>query len=339
VRAWQVVSQGEPHEAIRIAEVPVPEPGPGEVRIRVEAAALGLPDVFLCRGTYAFSPGLPFVPGQEVSGVVTAVGPGAATALGARVMAVTSFFRGHGGLAEEALALDAATHRAPEAMAWAEAAGFVIPYHTAYLGLVTRGRLAAGETLVVLGAAGGSGSAAVVLGKAKGARVIAVAGGEQKCAACRAFGADLVLDHRAGDFAKAVREETGGAGADVIYDPVGGAMFDAATHCLASEGRLLAIGYASGAWSDASTARLVERNASVVGVYVGAYAKPFLSTVHETLLGHWERGEIRSTAGAAIAFAQIGDALTGLAARHTTGKIVARIGSAAEPAAGAGAGA
>lgn len=329
MRAWQVTKRGEPRAAIRIADLPVPEPNAGEVRIRVEAAALGLPDVFLCRGTYAFDPALPFTPGQEVSGVVTAVGAGAQTPLGARVMAVTAFFRGHGGFAEEALALDGATYRAPSEISWRDAAGFVIPYHTAYLGLVTRGRLTPGETLLVLGAAGGSGSAAIVLGRALGARVIAVAGGPAKGEACRALGADLVVDHREGDVAQAVREATGGRGADVIYDPVGGAMFDIATRCLASAGRLLAIGYASGAWHDASTARLVQRNASVVGVYVGAYAKPFLSEVHETLLGHWGRREIRSTACEPISFEGIGEALEDIAARRTTGKVVALMGTGA----------
>lgn len=329
MKAWQVVQRGEPAEAIRIAEVPVPEPNPGEVRIRVEAAALGLPDVFMCRGTYAFEPALPFTPGQEVSGVVTAVGAGAQTPVGARVMAVTSFFRGHGGFATEALALDAATYPSPEEMSFVDAAGFVIPYHTAYLGLVTRGRLQPDESLLVLGAAGGSGSAAVQLGKALGARVLCVAGGREKGDVCRALGADAVIDHREGDVAKAVREATGGAGADVVYDPVGGDLFETATRCLASEGRLLAIGYASGAWRDASTARLVDRNASVVGVYVGAYAKPFLSEVHETLLGYWRRGEIRSMASEPVSFERIGEALGELAGRRATGKVVAWVGEGA----------
>jgi NADPH2:quinone reductase len=325
MRAWQVQRQGEPSEAIELTRVPVPEPNPGEVRIRVAAAGLGLPDVFMCRGTYAFEPTLPFTPGQEVSGVVTAAGPGTTTPVGARVMAVTAFFRGYGGLAEEALALDASTYPAPGEMDWSQAAGFVIPYHTAWLGLVTRGRLEPEETLLVLGAAGGSGSAAIQLGKALGARVIAVAGGPEKGRVCRALGADVVLDHREGGLAAAVRDATGGAGADVIYDPVGGETFDAATRCIASEGRLLAIGFASGAWHDASTARLVDRNASVVGVYVGAYRKPFLSEVHERLLEHWRRGEIRSNVSDPIPFEGIGEALGELANRRATGKIVAAV--------------
>ena len=334
MRAWQVTKRGEPHDAIGIADVPVPEPGAGEVRIRVEAAALGLPDVMMCRGSYAFEPALPFTPGQEVSGVVTAVGAGAQTRLGSRVMAVTSFFRGHGGFAEEALALDVATHPAPAEMSWRDAAGFVIPYHTAWIGLVTRGRIAPGETLLVLGAAGGSGSAAIALGKARGARVIAVAGGAEKGAFCRERGADVVIDHREASvrddgLAAAVRDATGGRGADVVYDPVGGEMFDVATRCLANEGRLLAIGYASGSWCDASTAALVQRNASVVGVYVGAYTKPHLSEVHEQLLGHWRRGALPAAVGDAIPFEGIGAALGEIAARRATGKLVARVGTGA----------
>ena len=333
MRAWQVSKHGEPPDVIAMGTVPVPEPRAGEVRIRVAAAALGLPDVFMCRGTYAFSPPLPFTPGQEVAGIVTAAGEGARTPVGARVMAVTAFFRGHGGFAEEALALDASTHTAPREMPWHEAAGFLIPFHTAWIGLVTRGRLVRGETLVVLGAAGGSGSAAIQLGKALGARVIAVAGGKEKGLACRALGADAVIDHAGGGVAAAVRDATGGRGADVIYDPVGGEMFDAATRCIASEGRVLAIGYASGAWHDASTARLVDRNASVLGVYVGAYAKPFVSEVHEKLLEHWRAGAIRATTSAPIPFEAIGAALGEIAARRATGKLVAEVREAVPEAA------
>jgi NADPH2:quinone reductase len=328
MRAWQIEKHGEPREALAIAEVPVPEPAAGEVRIRVEAAALGLPDVFMCRGTYAFRPELPFTPGQEVAGRVTACGEGASTKVGARVMAVTSFFRGHGGFAEETLALDAATYPVPTEMNASDAAGFAIPYHTAFLGLVTRGRLERDESLLVLGAAGGTGAAAIQLGKALGARVIAVAGGGEKGEVCRAYGADEVIDHRTVDFAKVVRELTEGRGADVIYDPVGGDSSANALECIASEGRLLAVGYASGTWSDVSTRTLVARNASVLGVYVGAYTKSTLSEVHQQLLDLWAQGRIRALTSREVAFASIGEALEDIAGRRATGKLVARISGA-----------
>jgi NADPH2:quinone reductase len=336
MRAWQIQKHGEPAEAIQLCEVPVPEPQPDEVRIRVAAAGLGLPDVFLCRGSYAYRPSLPFTPGQEVAGVVSAVGAEASTAVGTRVMAVTAFFRGFGGLAEEALALDAATHPAPEDMDATDAAGFVIPYHTAAIGLTVRGRLQAGESLLVLGAAGGSGAAAIQLGRALGARVIAVASGPEKSQACRALGADEVVDSRAQDLVTAVREATGKRGADVVFDPVGGESFDAALECIASEGRVLAIGYASGAWHDASTAALVRKNASVVGVFVGAYAKPFLSELHTELLSHWKSGRIRSLVSKQVDFEDVPQALGEIAARRATGKIVARVAGAIEPGTPAG---
>ena len=329
MRAWQIRRHGEPGEALELVETPLPEPAPGELRVRVDAAALGLPDVFMSRGSYAFKPSLPATPGQEVCGSVTAVGEGVSVSPGERVMAVTSFFRGHGGLAEEALALEAASYPVPASMDAAAAASFVIPYHTAYLGLVTRGRLSAGETLLVLGAAGGTGTAAVALGRALGARVIAVAGGEEKVAACRRLGVDWAIDHRAGDLAAAVNQVTEGRGADVIYDPVGGDAFKAALGCIASEGRLLAIGYASGVWGDASTRLLVGKNASVVGVFVGAYTKPFLSEVHERLLDLWRAGAIGSLVSREVAFEEIPAALGELAERRATGRLVVRMTGAA----------
>ena len=164
MRAWQVVRPGEPRQALALNEVPAPDPAPGFLRVRVSAGALGLPDVFLCRGSYAIQPALPFTPGQELCGVVTAAGDGCAAKIGDRVMAVSGFFLGHGGFAEEAIAIDDFAFPAPDFMSDAEAAGFVIPHHTAYVGLVRRAALRSGETLLVLGGAGGTGSAAVQLG-------------------------------------------------------------------------------------------------------------------------------------------------------------------------------
>ena len=325
MRAWQIQRYAEPLEALSQAEVPLPDPGPCELRLRVEAAGLGLPDVFMCRGQYAFRPELPFTPGQEVVGRVTAAGAETETDLGSRVMAVTAFFRGLGGLAEEALALDAAAYPAPAEMDAATAAGFVIPYHTAYLGLVTRGRLQPDETLLVLGAAGGTGAAAIQLAKALGARVIAVAGGAAKVEACREWGADLAIDHERASFAEVVMDETRGLGVNCIYDPVGGSAFAAALECLASEGRLLAVGYASGAWSDASTQALVRRNASVLGVFVGAYTKPLLDEVHSALLDLWRRGAIRSIVTRSVDWSDAAKALHELSLRRTSGKTVVRV--------------
>ena len=322
MKSWQIQRHGEPSAAIELVDTEIPEPEAAEVRIRVDAAAIGLPDVFMCRGTYAFRPELPFTPGQEVSGTVVAKGNDAKTEIGERVMAVTSFFRGFGGLAEEALALDGATHPAPPDMDSAEAACFVIAYHTAYIGLVTRGQLQPGETLVVLGAAGGTGTAAVQLGCALGARVIAVAGGPEKGELCRELGADLVIDHRESDIAEAIRDATAGKGANLIYDPVGGDACDKALHAIASEGRLLIIGFASGKFHDAPSAVLIQKNASMVGVYVGAYSKPFTSAVHEALLELWRDKKIRGIVSSRVGFDKAAVALEELAGRRSVGKTV-----------------
>ena len=177
MRAWQVVGAGEPRAALALGEVALGPPPPGMLRVRVEACGLGLPDVFMCRGSYALTPKTPFTPGQELAGVVLEAGQGARARVGARVMAVSAFFLGHGGFAEEAWALDDFCFPVPGDMPVDEAAAFLIPYHTAWVGLVRRGALRAGETLLVIGGAGGTGSAAIQLGRAIGARVIATARG------------------------------------------------------------------------------------------------------------------------------------------------------------------
>ena len=240
MRAWQTVKSGRPADALALnVDAAAPEPRAGTVLVDVVAAGIGLPDALMCQGSYALTPTLPFTQGQEVVGRVAGQGEGVeGRAVGDRVMAVTSFFTGHGGFAEQCLALDDFCLLVPDGMSDAEAAGFLIPFHTAYVGLVTRGRVEAGETLVVLGGAGGTGQAAIQLGKALGARVVATAGGPEKAAFCRELGADDVVDHRTTDIAEGVRAATDGRGADAIYDPVGGDAFTRATRCIAPGGRI-----------------------------------------------------------------------------------------------------
>src|SRR3981189_3463727 len=165
MQAWQVIKHGEPKEAMELGEKDVPEPGPGEVRILVKAAALGLPDVFMCRGIYAFSPTIPFTPGQEVVGIVTAAGEGVDLAVRSRVIATTSFIQGNGGFAEQALAPISATYCIPENMPDEDAAAFLIPFQTAYIALARRGQLLRGETLLVHGGGGGVGSPRTDVGR------------------------------------------------------------------------------------------------------------------------------------------------------------------------------
>jgi NADPH2:quinone reductase len=324
VRAWQVVGAGEPHDALAIGEVALGPPPPGFLRVRVESCGVGLPDVFMCRGSYALTPKRPFTPGQELAGVVLEAGSGARARVGTRVMAVSAFYLGHGGFAEEAWANDDFCFPVPDDMTSDEGAAFLIPYHTAWIGLVRRGALRAGETLLVLGGAGGTGSAAIQLGRALGARVIATARGSERQEFCRALGAELVVDPSDG-FADSVRAATDGRGADVIYDPVGGDAFEAATRCIAHEGRLLLIGFASGRWGKVDPAHMVTRNYSVVGVIPSGYDREHKNADQAELLAHRARGALRVPLEPPVPFAELPDALERLARREVLGKLVLRV--------------
>jgi NADPH2:quinone reductase len=324
VKAWQVIGAGEPGAALALGEVSLGPPPPGMLRVRVEACALGLPDLFMCRGSYALTPKLPFTPGQELAGVVLEASAGAHARVGDRVMAVSGFVVGHGGFAEEAWALDEFCFPIPEDMPALEAAAFLIPYHTAWVGLVRRGALRAGETLLVLGGAGGTGSAAIQLGSALGARVFATARGETRQAFCRGLGAELAFDPDGG-LAAAVREATAGQGVDVVYDTVGGDAFDAATRCIAHEGRLLLIGFASGRWGRPDPAQIVTRNYSLVGVIPSGYGRETKHAAQAELLAHRARGALRVPLEAPVPFAELPDGLERLARREVLGKLVLEV--------------
>ena len=322
MRAWVVSGKGQPGEVIRPVERAVPEPGPGEALIKVGAAGLGLPDVLMCRGKYAMSPPQPFVPGQEVAGEVVAVGENCNCSVGDRVMGVTAFYQGHGSFADYCIAPDFSLYPLPDGMDDCQAAGFTIPYHTAWVGLVERGSLAAGEVLLVHGAAGGSGAAAIRLGKALGATVIATASSSEKTDYAAVQGADHCVNYADTDFVAAVNALTGGAGADVVYDPVGGETFERSLACIASGGRLLAIGYASGRWGVADGRTLVARNASSIGVYVGAYGHEQMQTFHSALLALVAGGRLDPAPEAVIDFDALGEHLARLAERRILGKVV-----------------
>jgi NADPH2:quinone reductase len=236
-------------------------------------------------------------------------------------MAVSGFFLGHGSFAEEALALDDFCFPVPDALGDAEAAAFLIPYHTAYVGLVRRAALQAGESLLVLGAAGGTGSAALQLGRALGARVIAAARGAERAAFCSRQGADAVVDPRSEDLAKRVRELTDGRGADVVYDPVGGEAFEAATRAVAHEGRLLAVGFASGRWGNPDVAHLVTHNYSLMGVIPSAYDRAFKEKAQAQLEGWLREGSLRVPLARTVPFESLPAGLEALAAGGMTGRI------------------
>ncbi|HEY1737303.1 MAG TPA: NADPH:quinone oxidoreductase family protein [Acidimicrobiia bacterium] len=321
MRAWQAQRHAEPADALRLVELAPWEPGAGQVRIAVRAAAIGLPDVFMCRGTYPLTPAGLFVPGQEVAGVVSAVGPGASVPIGTSVMAVTDFVHGRGGFAEETIADAANVYEIPAGMADTDAAGFVIAYLTAWIGLVERAALRAGETVLVLGATGGTGSAAVQLARALGATVIGVVGDDHKARLCRELGADEVIVRSQERVSEAVRRLTDGRGADIVYDPVGGALANDAMRAVADRGRFLLVGFASGAWPDIDAARLVMSDCSVLGVYAGAGTRAEHEQMMAQLTALGAAGALRPQVDTRR-FEDLPAALTDVAAARAQGRIV-----------------
>jgi NADPH2:quinone reductase len=304
----------------------VPEPAADQVRIRVGAAALNFGDDLLCRGTYQLRPELPFTPGLEVAGEVVAAGARAGIAEGTRVMGVPALPAG--GLAEYALADARNCYAIPPTLPDRDAAAMLIPFQTGHIALHQRGGLKSGETLLVHAGAGGVGSAAIQLGKVAGARVIATAGGPEKVAICRGLGADLAIDYLAEDFPARVREATGGEGADVIYDPVGGDVFEKSRKCVAWHGRILVVGFAGGAMVDAPMNQLLFRNYSLVGVYMGEYShrdRPFLDRVHAEILALYADGRIKPLIHAGVPMEGVPAAIAGLAGRATAGKVVVEV--------------
>jgi NADPH:quinone reductase len=315
---------GEPRDVLRLAEVPDPEPGPGQVLVRVRGAAANFPDVLMCRGGYQVRPPLPFTPGIELCGEIVAVGPQVTRwAVGDRVLGGPSL--PFGAYAELAVMNSDTVFPAPEGLDDAEAAAFFITYQTGWFGLHRRARLAAGETLLVHAAAGGVGSGAVQLGNAAGARVIGVVGGERKAEVARALGADVVVDRLSQDFVEVVKEVTGGRGADVVYDPVGGETYTRSTKCIAFEGRILVIGFAGGEISSAMLNRVLLKNYSVVGLHWGLYQTKEPQAIrdcHVQLSKLVADGLIRPLIGERLGLADVADGVQRLADGSTVGRMV-----------------
>ncbi|HYP26696.1 MAG TPA: NADPH:quinone oxidoreductase family protein [Blastocatellia bacterium] len=324
MKAWLVNEWCEP-EQMKLEEVAVPEPGPGEVRIRNHAAALNFYDILMIQGKYQVKPPLPFTPGSEVSGVVDALGPGVAElSVGDRVQAMAS----GGAFKEYSLAPAAQTFRVPARMGYEEAAAMIVIYQTSYFALKNRTTLRAGEWLLVHAAAGGVGMSAMQIGKALGARVIATAGSREKLDFCLSQGAEQAINYRDENWAEQVKKITGGRGADCIYDPVGGDVFDLSTKCIAPEGRLLVIGFAGGRIPSIAANRILLKNISVVGCYWGGYLEhhpQFMSEAQAELFAMYEAGEINPIVSRAYPLAEAPAALRALAGRDTYGKVVLTI--------------
>jgi NADPH2:quinone reductase len=313
---------GEP-EALSLGELPSRPLAAEEVRIRVRACGVNFADTLMIAGRYQVKPDRPFAPGLEAAGEVLECGM-RVTQLrpGQRVMAIT---RAGGAYADELVVGAASAVPIPEAMDFVTAAGFPIVYGTAHFALTHRGHLQPGEALLVLGAAGGVGLAAVEIGKQLGARVIAAAGGAEKLAVARAHGADDVLDYRTESIRDRVRALTGEAGADVVFDPVGGDAFDQALRAVNWQARMLVIGFAAGRIQSVPANLILVKNISVVGVVFGAQAARDPARTNRSLaelIEWWEAGRLQPQIGATFALPEAAAAMRALLSRRYAGKIV-----------------
>lgn len=312
-------------DGLELQEIPSPEPGPGDVKIRVRACGLNFADSLIIQGLYQEKPSLPFVPGSEVAGEITAVGEAVTQfKVGDRVAGLC----GTGGFAEEVVTSALTVLPLPAEMDFTAGAAFTIAYGTSHLALWHRAKLQPGEVLLVHGAAGGVGLTAVELGKVMGATVIATASTSQKLALAQQAGADYLINYREEDFRSRVKEITKGKGADVIYDPVGGDVFTQSMRCIAWEGRLLVIGFASGEIPTTAVNLTLVKNCSIVGVYWGAYAQKNPAILLQSLatLGQWySQGKINPHVSQTFPLEQAADAIQVLMNRQALGKVVVTV--------------
>jgi NADPH2:quinone reductase len=325
MKAWRVDDWGEPDQ-MKFTDIPVPEPKPGEIRIENRAAALNFFDILMIQGKYQTRPPLPFTPGSEVAGVIDAVGEGVnGLQIGDRVQAMAT----GGTYGEYSIASADKAFRTPDSMGFEEAAAMIVIYQTSYFALTHRTTIKPGEWLLVHAGASGVGSSAVQIGKALSARVIATASSEDKTNFCLSQGAEHALNYGDPNWVNQVKHITGGRGADVIYDPVGGEIFELSTKCIAPEGRLLVIGFAGGTIPSIAANRILLKNMSVTGVYWGGYLEhypEYLREAQEALFKMYEAGQIKPVVSQTFALADAVTALDALAARKTVGKAVLKIG-------------
>jgi NADPH2:quinone reductase len=322
MKAWMVRRWGPP-EQMSFEDVTEGTVADGELRVAVQAAGVNFFETLLVEGKYQVRPEFPFIPGIEGSGIVLSAPRTARTRPGDRVAFISRFGRG-----TYAELTDCDPHMAvpiPDTMGFEEAAALLSNYCTAHLALHRRARLQPGEILLVHAGGGGIGSAAVQLGKAAGARVIATAGTAEKTALCLAFGADAVVNYREEDFVQAVKDFTGGHGADVIVDPVGGDVFDRSTRCVAFEGRLIPVGFTSGRIPQAATNHVLVKSYAVVGVHLSLQLERtphVVGSVIVDLLRLYGEGAIRPHVSATYPLAAAPTAMRAVSERRTTGKVV-----------------
>ena len=309
---------------VSVRDLPLPVPAPGEVRLRIRAASLNFPDLLLCQGKYQLKLDPPFTPGMDTSGEIDAIGEGVSGFdIGDAVVAGMRF----GGLSEYVCVPAQGLRKKPTHMSFAEAASYQVAYLTAYVALVRRGNLQAGETLLVHGASGGVGMAAVDIGKLLGATVIATGGRDEKLEQVKAQGADHVINTEGG-FREEVKALTQGRGADVIYDPVGGDVFDESIRCINFDGRLLVIGFTSGRIASVPSNMPLIKGFSVVGVRAGEYGRKFPEKGEENLNTIWqwaEEGRTRPYVHGELPLSETLEGFRMLENRQVIGKLVIRL--------------
>ncbi|RJF98737.1 NADPH:quinone oxidoreductase family protein [Noviherbaspirillum saxi] len=309
-------------DTLVVEDLPDVVPGPGQVTIDVQAAGVNFPDVLIIQNKYQFKPELPFTPGSELAGIVRAVGEGVTNVkVGDKVLAFVS----QGAFAQQIAVPAQLVMPMPPGLDFDTAAAVTLTYGTSHHAVVDRAQLKAGETMLVLGAAGGVGLAAIEIGKALGARVIAAASTDEKLAVCKDHGADATINYTTQDLREAIKAETGGKGPDVIYDPVGGVYAEPAFRSIGWRGRYLVIGFANGEIPKLPLNLPLLKGASLVGVFWGEFArrepKANLAAMRE-LMGWMAEGKIRPHISGRYALADTAQALNDMAARKVTGKVV-----------------
>jgi len=327
MRAWQMNEIGDPSDVLALTSVADPEPGSGQVLLDVDACGLKFPDILQIQGRYQVKPTLPFIPGGEIAGTVTAHGPeldDSAPAVGDRVLVMANGGRA-GGLAERVAVSARQCLPIPDAMTSEQAAAMLVNYGTGVFALRNRARLQAGESVLVTAAAGGVGSAAVQLAKAIGATVYGLAGGAEKVDVVRSLGADEAFDYRKIDIVEKIREVTDGAGVDVVYDAVGGDVFDQVRRVVGWDGRLLIIGFTSGRIPKAPANHILLKNYSIVGVHWGAH----LARRDDAIRDDWESivelfgtGKIDPLISEIRPLSDVIEALADIGNRRTVGKVI-----------------
>ena len=321
MQAW-ICNELSGPDALTWQDTPTPEPGPGEVRVAIKAASLNFPDLLIVQGKYQMKPPLPFVPGAEFAGVVEAVGDGVKhLSVGSHVAG----FGGTGGFGTHTISKAAVLMPLPPAFSFEDAAAFLCTYGTTYHGLMDRAALKAGETVLVLGAAGGVGTAAIQIAKAAGAKVIAAASTDEKCALCKELGADATINYSTQNLRDELKTLTEGKGPDVIYDPVGGDLTEQAFRSIGWRGRLLVVGFANGAIPSLPLNLTLLKGASVMGVFWGEFARrePQNNAACLMQLAAWYmEGKIKPVIEHKLPMSQLKEAFALMGTRQVRGKVV-----------------